>query len=123
VLALLAAAWFVLGAVQARDIDHATAAISAHPHPSARQAAQVTAWLDTASVLNPDRTVDLLRGQLDLARGRQAQAQRLMKAVTRAEPQNLNAWVALGRASSDNPRLFRAALARVRKLVPLSPGR
>jgi predicted Zn-dependent protease len=63
-------------------------------------------------VLNPDRSVDLLRGQLAFEQGHPLAAVRIMKDVTAAEPNNLEAWVALARVAlhHDNAAIERAVV-------------
>ena len=120
-LALLVAAWFGLGAVQARDTDRATAVLTSQARITAAQAREIDGWLNSAGVLNPDRTVTLLRGRAAMARGDRGRARSLFESVVRAEPQNLEAWVALAQAASSAAQ-FRAALDRARSLEPLIPG-
>jgi hypothetical protein len=122
-VASLAAAWFGLGARQAMDTDKATAMLSAGSSVSVAEAEHVRSLLRAAGELNPDRQIALLQGQLALERGRPQRAQRLISQVTRAEPQNLAAWIALARAATDNAVLFHRALVRVRALEPLLPFR
>ena len=98
-VAVIAAAWLGLVAVQARDTDAATRII-AGPTPTAAQARHARDLLDTAAALSPDREIDLLRSQLAFARGEKAKARRLAASVTRAEPQNANAWLRLIRVST-----------------------
>jgi hypothetical protein len=120
--ALVVVVWFGLGAVQARDLSRATAALSTDAHISPKQAAEIRGWIDGARALNPDRTITLLRGQLLTAEGHLAAARQVIGAVTRAEPENLEAWVAMAGASRDDPREFSLTLQRVRSLEPLLPG-
>jgi hypothetical protein len=122
IVALAAAAWFGLGAVQAIEINRATARLVPGARLSRAEAGQVRRWLATAAVLDPDRSVTLLQGRLLVAEGRLAAARRLIGTVTRAEPQNLEAWVAMAAASADDPAEFKLTLRRVRALVPLLPG-
>jgi predicted Zn-dependent protease len=123
VLALVLAAWFGLGAHQAIDTSRATSILSAGGSVTRGEAVRVSSLLDGAGALNPDRQVDLLRGQLALEQGQPRRAQRLISRVTRAEPQNLEAWLSLAQAATNNPPLFDHALVRVRRLEPLLPTR
>jgi predicted Zn-dependent protease len=100
-VALAAVAWFGLGIHQSADLSAATS-IASRPHPSAAQARHANALLDSAGTLNPDRTVDITRAQLALARGDDAQARSILERVVRAEPQNLTAWIGLERASGND---------------------
>jgi protein-tyrosine-phosphatase len=122
VAALVVAAWFGLGMHQAVDQDHAESLIAAHPHLTAAQARQASALLDSAGTLNPDRQIDLDRSSVALGRGQTLNARRRARSVTDAEPENLDAWVALARSSSGDPQLFRDALKRVAALEPIRPN-
>jgi hypothetical protein len=117
--AVVLGAWFVLGAVQTRDQDKATALIQRSGTPDPALTARILHLLTVAGTLNPDRDIDLLRAQaLDRA-GHTAAAVRVAQSVARAEPQNANAWVVLGFvAERADPTLARAARARVLMLAP-----
>lgn len=115
-VAVLACAWYALGAVQAINTSRATALLSGRPI-SPRRAAEVRSLLDTAGTLNPDQTVNLLRGQLAYAQGHVSQARRIFVSVTQAEPQNLQAWLQLA-YHSQSTRYFLLALSRVDQLLP-----
>jgi hypothetical protein len=122
--ALVVAAWFGLGVHQAVSQDHAEALIGT-PGVSkltAGEAGRVSSLLASAGVLNPDRSVALDRSAVALARGRLDLARRLARSVTSAEPQNIEAWVALARASDGDPALFRYALGRAAALEPIRPS-
>jgi Flp pilus assembly protein TadD len=116
-LAVLACAWFTLGAVQAIGVNRATAVLAGGP-PSPRQAAAARSWLATASTLNPDQTVNILRGELAYAQGDVPRAVSILTAVTRAEPQNLDAWLALAHRAGRYPQLFVVALHHIGQLLP-----
>jgi predicted Zn-dependent protease len=103
-VALVAVAWFALGIHQSADLS-AASAIASRPHPTAAAARHADALLDSAATLNPDRTVDITRAQLALARGDDARARAILLGVTRAEPQDLDAWIGLVR--SGGPRKLR----------------
>jgi predicted Zn-dependent protease len=111
VLALLACAFFGLGIRQSHDLDAATAIASA-AHPSAAQAAHAERLLDSAGTLNPDRTVQITRAQLVLARGQAAHARAILADVIHDEPQNLDAWILMVRASADDRSEREIAFAR-----------
>jgi hypothetical protein len=57
--------------------------------------------LKAAGELNPDRTVDILRAQLQAKQGRRPAAERLLLSVIHSEPMNLLAWFALAAAATD----------------------
>ncbi len=117
-LAAVACAWFALGAQQARDSDRASAFIASHRSATPQQVRQVSALLDGASTLNPDRTPQILRGELERIAGHTAQAERILLSVVRQEPDNLEAWFQIGVASVHDPALGRRALRRVAELDP-----
>jgi hypothetical protein len=122
VFAVAAVGWFVLGEVQTRDLDRATDLTARAGTPSAALTKQILGLLDTASTLNPDRNVALLRSQAQTRSGRGAAAVRTALAVARAEPQNIDGWVVLGFAAGIvDPKL--AALARTmeHELAPPVP--
>lgn len=115
-VAVLACAWFALGAVQAIDTSRATALLTGRSI-GPRRAAEIRSLLDTAGTLNPDQSVNLLRGRVASARGRIVQARQIFLSVARAEPQNLEAWLQLA-FNSRATSYFLLALSRVNQLLP-----
>ena len=69
--------------------------------------------LRSAGTLNPDLTVDTLRGQLALDENRDRRAAQIFAYVTRREPMNLDAWVLLAQATQQNDRQTFARAIRV----------
>jgi predicted Zn-dependent protease len=122
-VALLVCAWFALGARQAHDTTAATSIVQANSTLTRAQARDADALVHSAALLNPDQTVNILRGRVAVEGGRDAEARRILAAVTREEPRNLEAWVALASALPNNEKLFRQALNRVRQLEPRIPPR
>jgi hypothetical protein len=122
-VALVACAWFALGARQAIDTQRATAIVSQGRMATIAQERKVSSLVHAARFLNPDREPDLLLATAELEHGEQARARRLFESVARSEPQNLEAWVGLAEASSDNRALYAYALGRVRALEPRLPTR
>ena len=121
-LAVAACAWFVIGVIQTDNQSRATSVINGGGTPTPAQTAQIEHWLDRASTLNPDRTIDLLRAQAEVRAGQSAKALGLMKRVVRDEPRNADAWVVFGfAAQSQSPALANLAHAEVRKLAPQVP--
>lgn len=112
-LALIACAWFVLGARQARDTARASALVNGSSQLSAADEAHVRSLLRSAGTLNPDLTVDTLRGQLALDENRDRRAAQIFASVTRREPMNLDAWVLLAQATQQNDRQTFARAIRV----------
>ena len=121
-LAVAACAWFVVGIRQAQEIQRASAILSRASTVTPAEARTVSSLLSSAAFLDPDREVNLLRGQLALERGRPSRAQQIIEHVTRAEPQNLAAWLALAQAATNDVGLFDYALRRIRALEPVVPA-
>jgi hypothetical protein len=120
-VALAACAWFALGARQAISLRRAEAIINAQPFTTARRARTAESLLNEAATLNPDRQVSIDRTQILLERRRQVAARRIAGAVTRDEPQNIEAWLWLAHASSTDPKLFIYALQHIHQLEPIIP--
>jgi hypothetical protein len=116
--ALAATVWFAIGIRQAHDTDAATAIVTGASPVTAARARQADALLHDAKQLNPDTDVDLLRAQLALREGDRARARALALDVTRAEPQNLDAWLVYGTASSNDRQAFLFALRHLNELAP-----
>ncbi|HWE07857.1 MAG TPA: hypothetical protein VG325_00805 [Solirubrobacteraceae bacterium] len=91
-VAVAACAWFALGVRQSHEVDGATSVVSA-ANPTAAQLRAAAAQLRSASFLNPDRTVDILRARVAIKQHRLPQARRILAAATRGEPENLEAWI------------------------------
>lgn len=119
-VSLVAVAWFVLGARQAHDISRATSIVQGSS-VSAAQARRVNQLLDSASALNPDREVQLLRAAVDIDRNRTARAQTILAQVTRAEPENIVAWDLLLQAAGSDVQLQAKAFKRIAELEPPVP--
>lgn len=119
-VAVLVCAWFVIGLRQSTGLGRAEAVLGTNPRALAPgQGARVAAALREAAWLNPDRQVELERSLLALDRGDRARARSLATQVAQAEPQNLQAWIALARTAGGDPALFSRALRHVVELVPL----
>jgi hypothetical protein len=65
--------------------------------------------------------VDILKAETLLERGDQRAARNVVTRVIRAEPMNLGAWIALGKASHGDPALLLRVIERARALEPLLP--
>ena len=118
IVAVLAIAWFAVSVRQAHDTDLATSIITGPAPVAPAQARRAATLLHDAKQLNPDTAVDLLRAQLALRLGQPARARAIALSVTRSEPQNLQAWLAYGTSSANDPPAFQLALARARQLAP-----
>ncbi len=124
VLALLVCGWYALGIVQAHDQARATSLLNQPGTPTPGQTKRILGLLDGAGWLNPDRDIDLLRGEAEIRGGEPAAAQGLMQQVLRDEPLNVDAWIELGfAAGTRDPALARLARRRERQLAPpVSPA-
>lgn len=122
VVALVACAGYVLGIRQTHDLNTATSLIGASSTIHGSAARRAAALLHTAGELNPDRMVDLERSQLALHEGDGARARAIALAVTRAEPRNIDAWLAYGSASSGDRRAFTFAFRHLQQLAPPVPN-
>jgi hypothetical protein len=122
VLTLAVCAWWVLSIVQSTALNRAQAILGTRTSLPAAPARHVESLLNVAGTLNPDRTVGLERVDLLLDEGRKLAARRLARQITRAEPQNIIAWVDLAHASYGNPKLFNDAIAHVERLEPRIPN-
>jgi hypothetical protein len=118
VIAVLAAAWFVLGIHQAHDLNAATSIANQGSRISPADARKVTSLVGSARTLNPDRQLDIVEGQAALESGSPRAAVRILLPVTRDEPRNVEAWVGLARAAGGSPALFKHALTVVAQLDP-----
>lgn len=122
VVAVAACAWFALGIVQSIDTTRATAIVSSSTPMTPQRAAHARSLLDSAGTLNPDKTVDILRGELASELNQPVRAVAMLESVTASEPQNADAWVTLARVAlhHDTPALERA-VAHLGELDPKSP--
>lgn len=110
VVAVAACAWFGLGLVQSIDTTRATAIVSSSAPITPQRAAQARSLLDSAGTLNPDKSVEILRGELASELNQPGRAVAVLDSVTASEPQNADAWVTLARVAlhHDTPALERA---------------
>jgi predicted Zn-dependent protease len=118
VVAVLAAAWFVLGIHQAHDLNAATNIANQGSKISRADAQKVTSLVSNARTLNPDRQLDIVRGQALLEAGQPSAAVRILLPVTRDEPRNVQGWVWLAHAAGGYSPLFKRALTKVAQLDP-----
>jgi predicted Zn-dependent protease len=118
VVALVVAAWFALGVREAHELNTVTSLLAAQPRLTAAQAAHADGLLSSAGTLNPDRREELLRGEVALAAGNEAVAQRIILRVAREEPDNIDAWAQLARAAGSNHRLVLLAYDNIARLSP-----
>jgi hypothetical protein len=117
VLAVAACAWFALAVRQSHELDQAENTIAA-ASPTAGQLRTAASQLRAASFLNPDRTVEVDRGRLELKQHRLGQARRILAGVVADEPQNLDAWIWFTGANLGRPAA-RLGTARIAALDPI----
>jgi hypothetical protein len=118
-LAVVLCAWFAVGIRQTRDLNRATAIVTGQSPPAPAAAAHARSLLSGAGWLNPDTTVDAVRGRLALAQGDNARAQQILGGVVRSEPDNLQAWTSLAASVLPSDRAgLRIAVAHIAQLDP-----
>lgn len=118
-VAVVVCAWFALSVRQALDTSHAGAIVNSSSSVSAAQAAHARSLLSAAGQLNPDRQVNILRGQLALDLGDNASAEQILRGVTDAEPLNIQAWALLAQATQTRDRTeFVLAIRTIGRLDP-----
>jgi len=119
-LALLESAWFALGWYQDHNTQRASELVGGGSRLSARQAREARSALDSAATANPDRAVDVLRGELAIDQHHYASATRILSSVTAHEPLNLTAWAELGiaAAKAGDRALLAVAGRHITLLIP-----
>ncbi len=122
VVAVIICAWFAIGIRQSHDTDRASDIITGSSPLAPGQAHRAATLLDGAKQLNPDATIDLLRAQLAAKQGDGARARAIALSVTRREPENIQAWLAYGSASTNDRHAFLQALRHLRALAPPVPA-
>jgi Flp pilus assembly protein TadD len=126
VIALVVCAWFAVGVRQAQETDHATSII-ANPAPlTAAQAAHATSLLNSATFLNPDQEVAVLKADVLSRLGEKQRAVALLEKVVHEEPQNIDAWQGIARNATDSHTYFLAFIEigrLMKRLVKPKPHR
>ena len=117
-LAIVACAWFIIGIRQSADISRASRILSQPKRLTPQQEVHVASLLDWAATLNPDQQVGILRAQLAQSERNHDLAQKLLQAVVRQEPMNLEAWSLLANVSGDKPALQLLAFRHIAQLHP-----
>jgi hypothetical protein len=112
-------AWFGLGIHESHEVSLATGILSAPQQPSRAELARAAAALSSAGLLNPDREIDVLKGRVAVKRGQVPLARSILRAVTRAEPQNLDAWIWFTGASLGDHADTQLGAGRIAQLDPL----
>lgn len=119
VLCCAIAAYCAVTAVQIGSYERAEEIVFAQDAPSAGDAERAQSAIDRAQVLNPAAEPDLVEGQLRFETGREAEGQSLIEAVTRREPDNIEAWDRLaGVALERDADAFARAQRELRRLAP-----
>jgi hypothetical protein len=95
VVGVVVCAWFGVVARQAHEID-AASAILAPASANRYQLRDAASLIRSAAVLDPGQDVPILRARLELKSGQDSLARRTLASVTRAEPDNLDAWIQVG---------------------------
>lgn len=116
--ALVVAAWFALGVRETHELNTVTSLLAGQPRLTAAQAKRADDLLQSAGTLNPDRQEELLRGEVALAAGNVAAAQRIVLNVAHEEPDNIAVWDELARAAGSNHRLILLAFDNFLRLSP-----
>jgi predicted Zn-dependent protease len=118
VAAVLIGAWLVSGLIPVRDEREGIAAVRATPQDLPR----AYRLLGQAAAHTRSTEPDLRLAQLDALTRHPDRAVRRLRAVTRREPENRDAWVLLAQtAQTVDPALAAQAVARARALSPPVP--
>jgi predicted Zn-dependent protease len=114
------AAWLGVGVYEWRNQDRAEELIRPAARATPAQADRADRLLRRAQRLNPDQGLEINRGIAALEAGRAAKARRILLGVTRAEPQNIEAWAWLRNAAdaAGDRALFGLATRRIAELRP-----
>jgi predicted Zn-dependent protease len=119
--ALVVCAWFALGVREAQQIDRATnivGGLNGQQKLTATEAAHARSLLSSASLLNPDQQVNVLRARVALLRNQRPLAVRILRGVVSSEPDNLAGWYGIATSASSGATVNRA-LAQIRRLEPV----
>lgn len=122
VVALVCCGGFALGIRQAHDTAKAGGIIEQSGSLTPAQSARARSLLPSASTLNPDREVDILRGELAVREGDAAGARRIFESVVSGEPMNLAGWVQLAHLVDGDLTLFRRVALHLHELFPPIPS-
>jgi hypothetical protein len=120
ILVAVVCAWFAFGVRQARDLSRASAIVSSASNLTAAQQQRADALLGAAATLNPDREVDLVRGQAAILAGHYRAARAILERVLSSEPMNIEAWVVLAQASPRDVPLVETAVRHIALLDPIA---
>jgi predicted Zn-dependent protease len=119
VTAVAIAGWLALQAVGAHGDAEVTRITLSERTPTAQERARALELIDRMERLTPDRRPQQLRGLVAYRAGDMRRAAAIFHGLTRAEPENLQAWALLARAAERyDPSLAAKARARARELAP-----
>jgi predicted Zn-dependent protease len=119
VAAVVIAGWLGVQAVGAHGDAEVTRITLSERTPTAGQRARATQLIGRMERLNPDQRPEQLRGLVAYREGDLRRATAIFRGITRAEPENLQAWAQLARVAQDyDPSLAATARARARELAP-----
>jgi len=92
VVALIVCAWYILGIREFGEQVQVKSLAFGHAQLTAAQARAAGRTLDEAQILNPDQSVESLRAIVASKAGDYKEALTIAEAMTRREPQDLEAW-------------------------------
>ena len=119
VVAVAVAGWLGVQAVGAHGDAEVTRITLSERTPSAQQRARASMLIDRMERLNPDERPEQLRGLVAYRAGDMRRATAIFAAITRREPENLQAWALLSRAAERyDPSLAATARERMAELAP-----
>jgi hypothetical protein len=120
-VAVLAVAWFAIGARQAHLVDAATSLLDNEAGQHAGTTRQTESLLRSADLLNPGTEVTLLRAHLAMEQHAWPRAARLVHDATTTEPGNLDVWISALDLAIAHPSSIDLStlLAHLRTLDPI----
>ncbi|MFZ0385063.1 MAG: hypothetical protein WAL22_05330 [Solirubrobacteraceae bacterium] len=120
-IAVVAVAWFVVGARQAHLVDAATGQLDNGAGQHAATTRHTESLLSSAAFLSPGTDLTLLRARLAMEQHDWTRAKRLVDDATASEPDNVAVWVSSLDLAVAHPSSADVArtLARLRTLDPI----
>ena len=120
-VAAITCAWFVISAKQAHDVDAANSILTTSSKPlTAHQRRETASLIAAAGFLYPGQDVPILKARYFLTIGQDSRARSALVGITRAEPDNLTAWIQVGALAVVQPQAFSVANYR-KQLMRLDP--
>jgi predicted Zn-dependent protease len=113
-------AWLGVGLYQWSNEDRGRRLIEPAARATPAQADRADRFLRRAGRLSPDQGPQIARGIAALEAGRREVARRILLAVTRAEPRNIEAWAWLRNVAleTDDRALVALTTRRIEELRP-----